>query len=80
MISCDDAMARLYEYLDGELVNADADEVEAHFRICGECRPRLLFEQSFLDAIERARSGEAVPDSLRSRVRDMLKSENSDTQ
>lgn len=72
MIDCDEAMNRLYEFLDQELPEASAEEVEAHFNLCAGCRPRLLFEQSFLNALNRAREGESVPPELRAKVLKLL--------
>ena len=45
MISCDEAAARLFEYLDGELDGVSAEEVRRHLEICKACYPRAQFEK-----------------------------------
>jgi anti-sigma factor (TIGR02949 family) len=78
MVSCHEALERLYEYLDGELEGVQSDRVAEHFRICQQCYPRLAFERTFLDAVHRVDRGEAAPDALRIRVLDLLRAEGLD--
>ena len=68
MIPCEEAAARLFEYLDGELDEVSREEVEHHLEICARCYPRLVFERSFLEAVERVQRGEKAPAELRNRV------------
>jgi len=44
---CRDVLARLYEYLDGELATADRDKVRAHLEACRPCLNRFEFERLF---------------------------------
>ncbi len=68
MISCDEARARLFEYLDGELNDVSADEVRRHLDACKGCYPRAQFEREFLAALSRAQqNGSAMPD-LKNRI------------
>ena len=76
--SCQEALERLYEYLDGELQGLESDRVAEHFRVCQRCYPRLVFERSFLDAVHGVDTGDAAPDELRTRVLDLLKAEGLD--
>ena len=75
MVSCEDALERLFEYLDGELDDVSNEEVGEHFRICRECYPKLQFEKSFLDALHAVRSGHEAPADVKARVIDALKKE-----
>ena len=77
MITCQEALERLYEYLDGELVPTETGQVEAHFRMCQRCYPHLQFERSFLQAV-RGCDGGGAPDELKSRVLEALRSEGLD--
>jgi mycothiol system anti-sigma-R factor len=72
MISCEEARAVLYEYLDGELEGLSYERVKAHFDICARCYPKLSLEKSFLAAVEKAGSGEKAPPELRTKVLGLL--------
>ena len=71
-ITCAEAAERLYEYLDGELDVADARAVREHLRVCEACYPRLAFEESFRALVQRVEEGQRAPESLKSRVMDLL--------
>jgi mycothiol system anti-sigma-R factor len=66
--ACRDALERVFEYLDGELEGATREQVEEHFRVCGNCYPALAYETSFREALQRLRRGEAAPPSTRERI------------
>ncbi len=68
MMGCEEALDRLFEYLDGELDPGEAARVEEHLEICKRCYPRAAFERSFLDALERARERRSAPEELKERV------------
>ena len=68
MISCEEASARLFEYLDGELEGMPEEEVRLHLEVCEACYPRLQFEKHFLEALRRSKGGARVSESLRERV------------
>jgi anti-sigma factor (TIGR02949 family) len=72
MISCPDALARMYEFMDGELDGAVRDEVAAHFEVCARCYPHLRFEERFRRRVQEAARRPEVPEGLRSRVLDIL--------
>ena len=72
MISCEEALQALYEYLDGELAGASHDRVKAHFDVCAKCYPKLRVEESFRLAVRRAARGEETPPALRGKLRDAL--------
>lgn len=75
MLSCPEALERLFEYLDGELPEAAQSDVEAHLERCRRCYPRLQFERAFMETLRRARAGEQAPPELRRRVLDVLSEE-----
>jgi anti-sigma factor (TIGR02949 family) len=72
MISCEEALAALYEYLDGELVGVSHDRVKAHFDVCAKCFPKLRVEEAFRQAVRKATRGEETPPDLRDRLKDVL--------
>ncbi len=72
MLTCEAALSRLYEFLDGELEGVSAEQVEAHLRVCARCYPNLVMERSFRAALRRAAAGETAPPRLRERVESLL--------
>jgi anti-sigma factor (TIGR02949 family) len=73
-ISCQEALERLYEFLDGELTAENAAEVRHHVEVCEACYPQVRFTTEFRDALHRAARGQPVcPDSLRAKVARMLR-------
>lgn len=75
MLSCEDALARIYEFLDGELEAMTHAQVERHFEVCKRCYPQLQWEQSFREALHRAVDEERAPEELKQRVRALLETE-----
>lgn len=47
-MNCTDCIARLHEYVDGELTRADAREVEAHVSGCAKCQAELEWLRALL--------------------------------
>ena len=68
MISCDEASARLFEYLDVELEGVSEEEVRRHLEVCEACYPRVQFEKHFMEALRRSQNGGRVSESLKERV------------
>ncbi|MDT8436141.1 MAG: zf-HC2 domain-containing protein [Gemmatimonadota bacterium] len=54
MISCEEAVARLWEFLDGELEHVDEDEVRQHLEICRKCYPKYDFQRAYFERLRRA--------------------------
>ena len=68
MIPCEEASARIFEYLDGELEGVSDEEVRRHLEVCEVCYPRVQFEKHFLEALRRSRNGGRASESLSERV------------
>lgn len=72
-IGCQEALERLYEYLDGELTATSAEEVRQHIQACEACYPGVRFTTEFRDALHRAALGQPIcPDTLRERIAELL--------
>lgn len=71
---CDDALARLYEYLDKEMEEAQASQIRAHLEECSGCNQRYDFEVR-LKVVVRERLSEEVPDEFIARLRSALANE-----
>ncbi|KPJ83710.1 MAG: hypothetical protein AMS19_03340 [Gemmatimonas sp. SG8_23] len=72
MISCEDALRLVHEFIDGELEGVSEAQVRAHFEVCKRCYPHLRLETAFREAVRRAAAGEAAPTDLRSKVTTLL--------
>jgi len=75
MVTCQEALDHLFEYLDGELEGEDQKKVRKHFEICQRCYPRLAFEKAFQEAIHRVRSGETAPERVKDQVLQLIQEE-----
>jgi mycothiol system anti-sigma-R factor len=70
--TCQQAFARLYEYLDRDLSEQEEALVQEHLAICEECTRHFGFERQLLTTIrERCRTGRA-PESLRQRIAKLI--------
>jgi anti-sigma factor (TIGR02949 family) len=73
ILSCDDALRRLAQYLDRELGDGDRAELERHLSTCRTCFSRAEFERRLKG--ELARLGRSnVPPALEARIRGLLES------
>jgi len=70
--SCEEALERLFEWLDGELAGEEESKVQEHFDVCARCYPVLAHERAFREAMERVRNGTAPPPELRERILEAL--------
>lgn len=68
MIRCEDALARLWEFLDGELPPADETAVKEHLDICKRCYPQYDFQTAYFEYTRRIREQEHAPPALRRRL------------
>jgi anti-sigma factor (TIGR02949 family) len=71
LMSCEDALRLLAEYLDGELDQADGVEVERHLHACRGCYSRSEFERRLKRELAELRHSE-VPASVEQRIRHLL--------
>jgi anti-sigma factor RsiW len=56
-IDCATAVRRLWDYLDGRLMPAAHDEVEAHLATCERCPPHFMFAER----MKRSLAGASAP-------------------
>jgi anti-sigma factor (TIGR02949 family) len=54
-ISCEDALARLWEFLDDELPPQEESAVRKHLEICGRCYPKYDFQRAYFAYTRRVR-------------------------
>ena len=75
-VGCDEAIERLYFYLDGELTAQRRVELARHLDMCGPCVGAYGFESELRKVIAN-RCRDHVPDSLIERVAAALRNEHS---
>ncbi len=69
---CSAALARLYEFLDNELDNADADTIRAHLAACEPCLDRFDAEEQVRALVKRCCTSTRAPETLRVRVTQVI--------
>lgn len=72
---CIETVRRLDDYLDRELSDAETHEVERHLEVCGGCLRLFRFEGAALDELRLKLRRVAVPETLESRLRQILRDE-----
>ena len=75
MLTCDDVMRQLWDYLDVELTPDRMAAVAAHLSVCTRCYPQYDFERAFLRAVRAAQQDHRASATLRTRVQDTLRAE-----
>jgi mycothiol system anti-sigma-R factor len=63
-MECEEVLARLWEYLDQELVPEEAQSVGEHLYACYSCRPAYQCDRAFLNLLARQRTSCTAPQSL----------------
>jgi anti-sigma factor (TIGR02949 family) len=67
MISCDEAVRQLWDYLDRTLSPADLVAVEGHLAFCRRCCGEVEFARELRDFLA-SQSASEVPDDVRLRL------------
>ena len=70
---CESVVRALWDFLDAELDDASAADIEAHLEACGHCRSHADFEQRLVDELAGLRRECKDPEALRARVEAALK-------
>jgi anti-sigma factor (TIGR02949 family) len=68
MVTCERAARALYDYLDGQLPDAEMDVIREHATTCKECAPHFEFARRLLDMLPAAMPMVDVPRALRTRI------------
>lgn len=71
-ITCQEALERMYEYLDGELDPERSDRVRRHLEVCRRCWPRFELERAFIDHIRSRGLRPTREHGLEERIRKLL--------
>lgn len=66
--SCADVLAKVYEFLDQELAEADCSKIQEHLDECGPCLKEFGLDQLVKDVVKRGCGCEPLPEGMRSKV------------
>jgi mycothiol system anti-sigma-R factor len=72
--NCDDALERMYLYLDGELTAESSEAIRVHLDDCPPCLDAFHFEER-LKIVVRTRLQEEVPSELMMRLKAIIRSD-----
>lgn len=72
-ISCEQAIERVYEFLDGELDPDWTERVREHLEVCRRCYPHFNFERIFLDHVRSKGLCPERNELLEQRIREALR-------
>ncbi len=72
MISCKEAVARLYAYLDRNLGRVPEAEVEEHLKLCRHCCGELEFAKQLRGTLRRHGPAHALTPEVRGRIETFL--------
>ncbi|MDN3521708.1 anti-sigma factor family protein [Halomonas ramblicola] len=70
-LSCEEVIARLFDYLDRELDDRQAAEIEHHLSRCRDCFSRSEFEKRLRARLADS-AGQPAPPRLQRRIRRLL--------
>ena len=70
--TCDEALRRLEDFLDGELTPDELRRVRQHLETCAPCTAQFTFEAAVLRGIREKLQRTDLPPDLLTRVRRML--------
>ncbi len=65
---CREVLARVYEYLDGEMTAHDVAKIRQHLDECNPCLTQYDIDQLLKALIRRSCVCEVAPETLRSRI------------
>jgi anti-sigma factor (TIGR02949 family) len=76
MIRCEEAMARLWEFLDGELEDVEEEAVRKHVEVCNRCYPKYDFQRAYFEYMQRtSRRSEGSTDLRHELFQELLEQE-----
>jgi mycothiol system anti-sigma-R factor len=64
---CSEVLERIFVFIDNELPNADASEIQDHLDECGPCLQKYDLERTVKSLIQRS-CHEHAPETLRDKV------------
>jgi mycothiol system anti-sigma-R factor len=69
---CEEALDRLFEYIDGELTPSELEHVASHLKECPPCEAEHKLNEKIKTRVSTT-GGECAPDALRDRILETLR-------
>jgi mycothiol system anti-sigma-R factor len=71
--NCEETLAEIQRFLDGELDHSIELSIEQHLTGCNPCMQRAEFRRHLKIMISSKCGGDAVPDALQTKVMDLIR-------
>ncbi len=72
-MTCQEAVDQLYEYLDAQLDNANAEQVQKHLDLCKLCCDHFEFEKQMKGLVHNSCVNQKAPSFLKDKILNSLK-------
>lgn len=72
-MNCQEALEKLWQYLDRELDGESSTQLQRHLQECRECFSKAEFERRLRALLRRSCGGEQAPPELRERLSRLLR-------
>jgi mycothiol system anti-sigma-R factor len=72
-MTCEEAVRKLYEYLDKELDQEAADQLDKHLELCKSCCDHFEFERRVKSLIQDRCVDQKAPQLLKDKIRNNLR-------
>jgi mycothiol system anti-sigma-R factor len=69
---CEEALDRLFEYIDGELTPSELEQVSSHLKECPPCEAEHKLNEKIKSRVA-ATGGECAPEALRAKILESLR-------
>ena len=67
-VPCSEVLARVYDYLDGEIEESGLEQIREHLDECGPCLREYALEEAVKRLVHKTCGSEKVPHELRTKV------------
>jgi mycothiol system anti-sigma-R factor len=67
-MTCEEAVKKLYEYLDKELDIATTEQIDKHMELCRSCCDHMEFEKNIRNLVQQTCIKEKAPVQLRNKI------------
>lgn len=71
MLSCEQVLQGLWEYMDSEMGPTDVEHVKKHLDLCRSCFSRLEFEKRLREEMKK-KTNHCCPEKVKARIKNLL--------